>query len=186
MDYYCAFLRGVNVKGTRMKMDELRAVFKRMGYQDLKTILASGNVIFATDEVNMTLLDHKEKIEMNLSLEYAYEAYVIVKDLKQLNDIVEEASQHTIPDNYHHYLLLTNNDEVRSELAQVYPTLQHAEYEKLSLDEHGVYWIFPKGDTLQAEFGKEVLGKKKYKSRITTRTMNTILKVHKYMMGLDE
>lgn len=184
MNYYCAFLRGVNVNNTRMKMDELRAAFLRMGYEDIKTILASGNVIFGTNELAMTLEDHKERIEMALSLDYAYEAYVIMKDLEGINHIMEEANGHTIPDDYHHYLLLTNNDEIRPELQEVYPTLNHADLEELIFDPHGIYWIVPKGDTLQSDFGKEVLGKKKYKSRLTSRTINTIVKVQKYMEGL--
>jgi len=44
---YVAFLRGINVGGSKsVKMTDLRAAFEAMGFQRVKTVLASGNVIF--------------------------------------------------------------------------------------------------------------------------------------------
>jgi uncharacterized protein (DUF1697 family) len=46
---YVAFLRGVNVGGHKpVKMADLRAAFESMGFQKVKTVLASGNVVFET------------------------------------------------------------------------------------------------------------------------------------------
>jgi uncharacterized protein (DUF1697 family) len=51
MIQYAAFLRGINVGGHRtMNMAELRGAFEGMGYCDVRTVLASGNVVFATAE----------------------------------------------------------------------------------------------------------------------------------------
>ena len=42
-----AFLRGVNVGGRRpVKMEELRAAFSALGFRDVRTVQASGNVVF--------------------------------------------------------------------------------------------------------------------------------------------
>lgn len=44
---YVAFLRGINVGGHKpVRMADLRAAFERMGFSNVRTILASGNVIF--------------------------------------------------------------------------------------------------------------------------------------------
>src|SRR6185503_15578041 len=44
---YVALLRGVNVgKAKRIAMADLRALFEELGYQDVKTLLNSGNVVF--------------------------------------------------------------------------------------------------------------------------------------------
>src|SRR4029077_19756102 len=44
---YVAFLRGINVGGNRvLKMDDLRKAFESLGFKDVKTVLASGNVMF--------------------------------------------------------------------------------------------------------------------------------------------
>ena len=46
-DYWIALLRGINV-GTakRVAMADLRAVVEDLGYQDVATLLNSGNVVF--------------------------------------------------------------------------------------------------------------------------------------------
>ena len=47
---YCAFLRGVNVNGTAMKMAEVCDVFKKAGMKDVSSVLATGNILFESDE----------------------------------------------------------------------------------------------------------------------------------------
>jgi uncharacterized protein (DUF1697 family) len=45
--HYVAFLRGINVGGHAViKMTDLKAAFEGMGFKDVRTVLASGNVIF--------------------------------------------------------------------------------------------------------------------------------------------
>jgi uncharacterized protein (DUF1697 family) len=43
---YVAFLRGMNLGNRRIKNDELRAEFERLGFAEVATFRASGNVIF--------------------------------------------------------------------------------------------------------------------------------------------
>jgi uncharacterized protein (DUF1697 family) len=42
---YVAFLRGINI-GRAMKMEDLRRVFESLGYDSVRTVQASGNVLF--------------------------------------------------------------------------------------------------------------------------------------------
>jgi uncharacterized protein (DUF1697 family) len=50
MDRYVAFLRGVNLgKKRRVTNEELRAHFATMGFEDVATFRASGNVVFTGD-----------------------------------------------------------------------------------------------------------------------------------------
>ena len=46
---YIAFLRAINVGGHIVKMDELRRLFTELGFANVATLIASGNVIFQTD-----------------------------------------------------------------------------------------------------------------------------------------
>jgi uncharacterized protein (DUF1697 family) len=48
MSRYVAFLRGMNLGGRRIKNEELRRHFEEMGFDDVATFRASGNVIFAS------------------------------------------------------------------------------------------------------------------------------------------
>ena len=46
MTRYVALLRAINVGGHTVKMDALRKHFSRMGFANVETFIASGNVIF--------------------------------------------------------------------------------------------------------------------------------------------
>lgn len=46
---YIAFLRAINVGGRTVKMLELRKLFEAMGFAEVETFIASGNVIFVTE-----------------------------------------------------------------------------------------------------------------------------------------
>lgn len=48
MARYVAFLGGINVGGHRVSMAELRARFAELGFDDVSTYIASGNVVFST------------------------------------------------------------------------------------------------------------------------------------------
>jgi len=46
---YVALLRGVNNagKGARVAMADLRRLFERLGFEEVRTLLNSGNVVFS-------------------------------------------------------------------------------------------------------------------------------------------
>jgi uncharacterized protein (DUF1697 family) len=49
MAKYIAFLRAINVGGHTVKMDYLRQLFGEMGFSEVETFIASGNVIFEAE-----------------------------------------------------------------------------------------------------------------------------------------
>jgi uncharacterized protein (DUF1697 family) len=51
MRQYIAFLRGIN-GGLTLKMADLRKLFERLGFTNIKTVLATGNVIFEASQSN--------------------------------------------------------------------------------------------------------------------------------------
>ena len=53
MPTYVSLLRGINVSGKNLlKMEILRQIYSDAGFQDVKTYLQSGNVVFKTDKEN--------------------------------------------------------------------------------------------------------------------------------------
>ena len=60
-----------------MKMAELSKVFEAAGMTNVITVLASGNVIFSTEQKKETL---KQKLENAISSHFNYEAFLFVKD----------------------------------------------------------------------------------------------------------
>ena len=68
-----AFLGGINVGGHRCTMETLRAEFAALGFRDVGTFIASGNVTFSTDDA-----DVEPRIEARLrgTLGYAVPTFV--------------------------------------------------------------------------------------------------------------
>ncbi|HSF14213.1 MAG TPA: DUF1697 domain-containing protein [Vicinamibacteria bacterium] len=58
MGVYIALLRGINVGGhKRVSMAELRALFGELGFDDVQSLLQSGNVVFRTDRADAPALE---------------------------------------------------------------------------------------------------------------------------------
>jgi uncharacterized protein (DUF1697 family) len=76
MSLYAAFLRGMNVGGHRLTSDQLRTHFAAMGFADVATFRASGNVVFAGEARPPE--DLRARIEAGLakSLGYAVPTFV--------------------------------------------------------------------------------------------------------------
>ena len=78
---FCAFLRGVNVNGTSMKMAEVCKVFSDAGMEEVTFVLATGNILFYSPK---NALELKGILEKSMSEHFKYEAFLFIKtkDLK--------------------------------------------------------------------------------------------------------
>lgn len=88
MTIYVSMLRAVNVGGTsRIKMHALQRVYESMGFTDVRTLLASGNVVFRSRLKDRTQLVKRimQEIERQLGLEVE----VILRTLPELASIVD-------------------------------------------------------------------------------------------------
>lgn len=71
-----AFLRAINVGGHTVKMDALRGLFESLGYSDVQTFIASGNVIFETSAKNPHTLEVQIEKQLKASLGYEVSAFI--------------------------------------------------------------------------------------------------------------
>ena len=56
MQKYVAFLRAINVGGTKIiKMDDLKRIFTSFGLANVQTYIATGNIIFETKAASTSL-----------------------------------------------------------------------------------------------------------------------------------
>ncbi len=80
---YAAFLRGINVGGhSIIKMEELRKAFESLGFRGVKTVLASGNVLFEAPQESTTVLS--QKIAGKLDDLLGREIIAIVRPIEEL------------------------------------------------------------------------------------------------------
>jgi uncharacterized protein (DUF1697 family) len=169
MTRYVALLRGVNVGGVNVRMADLAEVVRGLGYDDVTTVLASGNVLLSTADVATTV---KTKLEAALRERFGYEAWVHVLTQAKIRAIVTAYPFERTADR-HAYVVFVVKPEVRAQLLAV--EIDPAVDEVASGD--GVlYWSTPKGSTLDSAMGKaQAAGK--YKQWLTTRNLNTLEKL---------
>lgn len=86
MDRYVAFLRGMNLGTRRIKNPELAAEFERLGFLDVATFRASGNVIFSVEKkASETAL--AKRIEAGLEQGLGYDVPVYLRGLDEVAEI---------------------------------------------------------------------------------------------------
>jgi uncharacterized protein (DUF1697 family) len=76
MPSYIAFLRGINLGNRRIKMDRLAALFEEMGFGDVSTFIASGNVVFESEGVQAAALEDRIERRLQESLGYPVDTFV--------------------------------------------------------------------------------------------------------------
>ncbi|HEU0206436.1 MAG TPA: DUF1697 domain-containing protein [Pseudolysinimonas sp.] len=169
MTRYVALLRGVNVGGVTIMMSDLAQVVRGLGFTDVKTVLASGNVLFTTPDAASSA---KQALESALRARFGYEAWVHVLTLDAIRTIIA-AYPYPRDAERHAYAVFVVKPEVRSELLAVEldPSIEQA-----SAGDGVIYWSVPKGSTLDSAMGK-AQATASYKPWITSRNLNTLEKL---------
>jgi uncharacterized protein (DUF1697 family) len=87
MSKYIAFLRAINVGGHTVKMDALRQLFESLGFSNVETFIASGNVIFETKAGKAKMLENK--IEACLHEALGYEVSTFIRTNAEVAEIAK-------------------------------------------------------------------------------------------------
>ena len=85
MPKYVAFLRAINVGGHTVKMDQLRKLFEAIGFTNVETFIASGNVIFDSKTKSAVALERK--IESHLEKALGYKVATFLRTTAELASI---------------------------------------------------------------------------------------------------
>jgi uncharacterized protein (DUF1697 family) len=175
MPKYVAFLRGINVGGHKpIKMDALARAFGSLGFENVKTILASGNVFFDAPETSPGVLT--QKIEAKLEKVFAHPAGVTLRTVPEIQKLVKSDPFKNINVTPQTRLYVTfRRDKARGALKVPYqsPEKDFQILRVTSGEVCSVLTLSPDRQTtqlmniLEKEFGKTV----------TTRNWNTIVRV---------
>lgn len=84
---YVALLRGVNVGGHRIvKMDRLRSLVAELGFDNVRTYIQSGNVLFDTKPTARDLL--QRKITKHLERALGFDVVTFVRSVAEVEELV--------------------------------------------------------------------------------------------------
>ena len=160
---YVALLRGIMPMNPNMRGEKLRGLFAGLGFSDVQTVIASGNVIFDTPSKNQSALE--EKIEKEIPRRLKFESTVIIRSKKELEGLVKKNPFKGARHSPHSYLIVTFlKDKKRSTGGVVCNIIDMKNAKTPEIMR-----------SLEKKFGKE----------ITTRTWATVNRILKKMNSAD-
>ena len=88
MNTYVAFLRGINSGlNPTIKMNVLKKAFEELGFENVKTVIASGNVLFDAEATKEN--DLEQAIEKALPKSIGFESATIIYNIKDLQRLAK-------------------------------------------------------------------------------------------------
>ena len=175
MTSYIAFLRGINVGGhKRVGMDGLRKAVEALGFQNVETLLASGNLLFTTRATGGRAL--AAAIERRIQRRFGLEVSVILRtrhDLQKLLDADPFKNIRVTPRARLFVTFLSEKPRTTLKIPYQSPDKSFRIFRRIGRDLCSVLTLGPQWsknlrqmDILEKEFGK----------KITTRSWSTVRK----------
>ncbi len=170
---HVALLRGINV-GTakRVSMAELKKLVEKLGFEDVRTLLNSGNVVFSADRAQAK--EAAQGIQAALEKRLGVSARVTVLTAKELSTIVDENPLVELADD--HSRLMVSIVARAADLAGLKRLAKQTwKPEALAIGSRAVYVWCPAG-VLESPLCKLVA--KELGDGVTSRNWATTMKLH--------
>jgi len=88
MPIYIAMLRGINVGGHhRIKMEQLKKSFASLGFDQVRTYIQSGNVVFQAAKASPAMLSRR--FEEIIAKDFGFSVSVVIRSEAELSKIIE-------------------------------------------------------------------------------------------------
>lgn len=159
---YIAFLRGINVGGKNLvKMSDLQKQFEKIGLSDVKTVIASGNVIFTGSPNKLKALPYQ----------------VVTLSYTALKKVVDSAPKSWSGKDLRKYVAFLVNPLTPKSAAKEVKVKENID--RLDVGKNVLY-LSTKLEGLSKSSFKDLIKTKIYK-QITLRNFNTVEKILKLM-----
>lgn len=155
MTTYVALLRGIMPTNPNMKGEKLKAVFESLGFKNVATVIASGNVVFESPSTDTAALE--KKIEKALPAQLGFSSTTIIRSQTELEALTKKNPFKGIKDEKPNYLIVTFFKDRKKELCTVIDL----------------------GTDKTPEFMRDI--EKKHGKEVTTRTWKTVGRILKKM-----
>ncbi len=170
MTAWVALLRGVNVNGVTVRSADLAALFRELGLTGVRTVLASGNVVFEADGQRAAV---KNRIEAGLRERFGYDAWILLPTKGELAEVVASFPFDETDADRQPYAIFCVDDATRDEIVAA---SVDSDLDPVAAGPGVVYWNPPVGMTVDTPLGK-LLGRARFKPATTTRNLRTLRKI---------
>ncbi len=170
MPSFVAFLRGINVSGNKIiPMKSLAALFEKAGFANVRTVLASGNVLFDAKQTSAAALS--SAIETAIEKKFGFRVGVQVRRLEEIVNGVNENPFKPLTPNDTTYLCVTflNRPDVKL------PDNPGPGVRFLSIRKQMLFSVLDRKRAKSTDFMSYL--DKTYSKDVTTRNWNTLLKI---------
>jgi uncharacterized protein (DUF1697 family) len=172
MPKFVALLRGINVgKAKRIPMANLRTLLAGMGYNNVATLLNSGNAVFHASAGRSA--QHAQDISAAIAAQLKLEVPVVVKSVQELASIIAANPIEAETDEYPRLLLAFVQDAKSMSAIRAIESLVVAP-ERFAVGKSVAYLFCAKG-ILESKAAVALLGKAGRMA--TSRNLATILKL---------
>lgn len=179
---YVALLRGINVGGNnKVEMTKLKSTFEHLGYTRVKTYIASGNVIFTTNDTSVTTVT--EQISAAIEQDFGLQVPVLLRDLVTVEKLVRALPAAWV-----------NDQHMRCDVLFLWPAIDspdivnhipfNPEIEDVIYAHGAAIWRIDRDKVTRGQVVK-IIGTGIYK-QITIRNVNTVRKLYELMLAADK
>jgi len=171
---FLALLRGINVGGNNIiAKDDLRGCFENLGFQNVRTYIQSGNVLFRSDTTSIKKLT--TKIEAALTKAFDYKAQAVVFSYEQYESALQAAPEKWGVDETkkHNALFMLGGLKPTEVLAQLPSPIE--KYETVGIGEGTIFWSASKKHLGKTTIMK--LASMRVYKQMTVRNHNTTRKL---------
>jgi uncharacterized protein (DUF1697 family) len=175
MTAYAAFLRGVNLGKRTVKSADLKAALENIGLAKVRTLIASGNVLFETRAADRTKL--RSTLEKTLEAAFGFNIGVVLRSLDEIRAMIASnpfAGVDPNTDCNFHVLMFAEPMEKKITIAPV-----AGDYETARIDDDAIYFVVykkPDGTYLGGSALGDALRPIEKAHLVTMRNWNTIEK----------
>lgn len=176
MKRYVALLRGINISGkNKIAMAELKKEFEKLAFEEVKTYLNSGNVIFSSSENDTKRFT--SQIEGMIKNQFDLDIPVFVISREALEDILHNAPEWWGNDNkeiYDNLIFIIPP----AKFSDVYDEIGEPkkELEKIADYKNVIFWSFSRKDYQKTNWWSKTANAN-IGSKLTIRTANTVRKL---------
>jgi uncharacterized protein (DUF1697 family) len=165
-----ALLRGINLGSKRrVPMADLRELISELGYEDVRTVLQSGNVVFTGAKAKA-----RETLETGLEERYGFKVDVVLRTMAELRAVVDEEPFGDEVDNLTRYFVVFLPSAPNANAVE---TLKKTDFapDEFKAGGRELYAWCPEG--MQNSALMRALGKPGLAETATVRNMSTVKKL---------
>ena len=173
MTKYVALIRGIGPTNPNMRSEKLKAFFEELGFDNVQTLITSGNVLFESSDNNISKME--ELIEKTLPEKLGFNSTTIIRSQSELQSLVDDGPYSEYEHGKKTYLLVTFFKQPKKIEFKLPYQPENKPYKLVAAKDTVIYGIV---DTTSGKTPDYMVWlEKQFGKNITSRTLKTIQKI---------